>query len=126
MAYWLLSKMTASADHPFKEPRIRTGIIAREAADFGLTAPLPDVLVEIGRDMAQALIRHPEQYEKLLLNTKVYVVDEPSYEALFFLFSGSTRQKMFNDGSVAMLAFGSQPIMSIAHYNVAIREQRGY
>ena len=55
----------------------------------------PDVLVEISREIAADLLTHPEKYITNVMGAEAMVVDDASYEALFYLFSGQTRKQMW-------------------------------
>ena len=87
----------------------------------------PDVLVTMGRDMIAAILRHPEKYEQTVMRTKVFVVDDASYESLFYFFSGKTRTALWEDDEkVAALFLKEQPVLSHQLFHEALRHERGW
>ena len=91
-------------------------------SDPDIVQQSPDALVEMGREVASSVLAHPEKYSRAILGNQVLVVDDSSYEALFFLFSGSTREKLWRDKqTVAALFMGHHCVMSEKLYQEAQR-----
>lgn len=86
----------------------------------------PDAYVEMGRDIAGHLLRHPERYQRKVMGDVVLVVDDSSYEALFYLFAGKTRDRMYTeDEKVCALYCNQHFILSEKLFNEARYMERG-
>lgn len=86
----------------------------------------PDVLVELGRDMAATLLAHPEKYAHALFGNQVLVVDNATYDALFYLFSGMTRNQLWDERqAVAALFLGRYCVMSQHLFQAALDQSHG-
>jgi hypothetical protein len=98
----------------------------RDHTDPCIPVKSPDVLVEIGRDVASSLASHPERYAHSILGNQVLVVDDSSYEALFYLFSGRTRVQLYAEkNTVAALFLGRYCVMSTKLFEEAQRGAEG-
>ena len=73
-----------------------------------LTPKSPDALVEMGREIGQAILAHPEKYMTQVMGVETMVVDDASYEALFYLFAGKTRQQMWEQDHIVAAIFVHQ------------------
>lgn len=86
----------------------------------------PDVLVEMGREVRDAILRHPERYASYVLGTQVFVVDDPAYESLFYLFSGQTRKSLYADKEqVGAIVLKNTPVLSDHLYSEARKRELG-
>jgi len=87
----------------------------------------PDVLTLMGREVRDSILRHPEKYEQVVMGTKIFVVDDPAYDSLFYLFSGKTRQALHDEeNQVAALLLRSTPVLSHRLYIEARRREQGW
>lgn len=73
-----------------------------------------DVLVEMGRDLAASMHKHPERYLVVIQGALVLMIDDAGYDALFYLYSGHTREHAKELKGPAILFMGMYPIMSPA------------
>ena len=86
----------------------------------------PDVLVEMGREVRDAILRHPERYANYVLGTQVFVVDDPAYESLFYLFSGKTRNGLYKESEqVGAIVLKNTPVLSDHLYLAARKRELG-
>ena|SRR3990167_7888362 len=86
-----------------------------------------DVLVVMGREVRDAILRHPERYEQSVMGTRIFVVDDPAYESLFYLFSGKTRRSLYDDeNQVAALLLRNTPVLSYHLYEEARKRELGW
>jgi len=74
----------------------------------------PDVLVTMGRELAEHIFAHPEPYMRTIHGMPALVVGEAEYEALFYLFSGKTPQsyREQNSAKIVSLFLGPYPVLS--------------
>ena len=87
--------------------------VLKEGSDLRIPVKPPDALVEMGREVAASLLSHPERYVQAVFGNQVLVVDDASYEALFYLFSGRTRTKLWDEAqTTAALFLGRHCVMS--------------
>ena len=86
----------------------------------------PDALVEMGREVRDAILRHPERYANYVLGTQVFVVDDPAYESLFYLFSGQTQRTLLREkDQVGAIVLKNTPVISDHIYTEARRRELG-
>lgn len=116
---------------PFDPSSKQEGIkyFLEDGTDPRLVVKDPDCLVELATDVIGAILRHPQPHERQVLGTRVYVVDDAAYEAIFYFFSGKTRTQMFKDsGDTAALFLGKQmqPVISERLFKDALERERGY
>lgn len=87
----------------------------------------PDALVEMGREVGQAILAHPEKYITNVMGVETMVVDDASYEALFYLFAGKTRQQMWDqDNKVAAIFVHQFTVISQTLLQDARNVERGW
>jgi len=96
------------------------------ANDPTLEAGEPDCLVVMGRELARNLINHPEPYTRIICNQEVLIVNDSEYDILFYLFSGKTRNQMYQDsGKIGVLNLQAQHkiyfILSEQLYHEAVK-----
>lgn len=100
-----------------------------DGTDTRLTRHDPDCLVDMASDILSAILRHPQPYERQVLGTKVYVVDDAAYESIFYFFAGKTMRQMYDDDKTSAALFlgrPSQPVLSMKLYQDAQDRERGY
>lgn len=91
-------KLATTKRRPKAKPRLKNCLhIVKDVAKHGIVEGKADALVEMARDMAGAILAHPEKYMTHVMGTEALVVDDATYEALFYLFSGKTRERLFSE-----------------------------
>ena len=110
MNWWPFHKPIKQDRHV---PALTTTAYVEDGSDPRIPRKDPDVLVELGREMAASLLAHPEKYAHALFGNQVLVVDNATYDALFYLFSGTTRDRLWDEKqAVAALFLGRYCVMS--------------
>ena len=121
LSNWLLHPMVPQGqDTPV--PRADTKHITYNVTNMPQDAHEPDCLKVMGRDVAQHVWSHPEQYQRGLFGIRVLVVDDAGYDALFYLYAGMTQDHVHNQtGSIVSLMFNDIAILSREMYEEIIR-----
>ena|SRR3990167_7572465 len=125
-----ITKFLKAAPKPVRvtkpKPKQPVGVVF-ELGKLKLHEKSPDVLVEMGREVGQAILTHPEKYITNVMGVETMVVDDASYEALFYLFAGKTRQQMWEqDNKVAAIFVHQFTVISHSLLADARRTEQGW
>ena len=98
----------------------------RDTAKHGIGTKPADALVEMARDMAGTVLAHPEKYMTRVMGHEAIVVDDATYEALFYLFSGKTREALSCEGKVYAIMLHEFTVISQRMLEEAREAEKGY
>lgn len=119
---WWHSSATPSAS-----PTPSGVVIHMDAIADQLATREPDALTMVGRAVAAEVLAHPEKFTTHVMGVDTLVVADDDYEALFYLFSGKTRQRLWaEDKKVAAIMLYDHTIISQKLLTEARRAERGW
>ena len=120
-------KLKVKRPSSHKSSKINTAIYTLKQGDPRITTKQPDSLVELARDVAGDILAHPEKYIINVMGNEAMVVDDASYEALFYLFAGKTRQHMWEqDRKIAAIFVHQYTVLSASLLAEARQAEQGW
>lgn len=106
---------------------VKTAIYTLKQGHPAVPSKQPDSLVEMARDVASDILAHPEKYITNVMGQEAMVVDDASYEALFYLFAGKTRQQMWEqDKKIAAIFVHQYTVLSHSLLADARQAEQGW